>query len=97
GAAAKRVAMATRVKGFIGASPEGVDGHKAPRYASPSPSEPERRMLLYYFGMIFAIIGAGAILFALPFVSTVIGGLINAMITLMAGPIVDKVLARRKS
>jgi hypothetical protein len=54
-------------------------------------------MLLYYFGMIFAIIGATAILFALPFVSAVIGGLVNAMITLMAGPIVDKVLARRKS
>jgi hypothetical protein len=82
---------------FIGTSPEGVEGLTVPRYASASPHQPERRMLLYYFGMIFAIIGAGAILFALPFVSTVIGGLINAMITLMAGPIVDKVLARRKS
>jgi hypothetical protein len=81
----------------MGISPEGVDGRSGARYPSCSPFLTERRMLLYYFGMIFAIIGAGAILFALPFVSAVIGGLVNAMITLMAGPIVDKVLARRKS
>ena len=46
--------------------------------------------MLYYFGMIFAGIGAGAILFALAAISAVIGGLVNAMIVLMSGPIVDR-------
>jgi hypothetical protein len=32
------------------------------------------------------------ILTALTFVSLVIGGLVNAMVTLMAGPIVDKII-----
>ena len=32
--------------------------------------------MLYYFGMIFAGIGAGAILFALAAISAVIGGLL---------------------
>ena len=53
--------------------------------------------MLYYFGMFFAIIGAGAILFALAFVSTVIGGLINGMIALMSGPLIDRMIARRRS
>ena len=47
------------------------------------------------FGMIFASIGAGAILFALTFVSAVAGGLITAMIVLMAGPLVDRLVGRR--
>lgn len=51
--------------------------------------------LLYYFGMVMAIIGAGAILSALAFVSAVIGGLVNAMIVLMCGPLIDAYLARR--
>ncbi|MFL5507395.1 MAG: hypothetical protein ACJ8AU_10965 [Gemmatimonadales bacterium] len=47
------------------------------------------------FGMIFAAIGAGAILFALTFVSAVAGGLITSMIVLMAGPLIDRVVGKR--
>lgn len=46
--------------------------------------------------MLFAIIGATAILFALGFVSAVIGGLVNGMVSLMAGPVIDRVAARRR-
>ena len=52
--------------------------------------------VLYYFGMLFAIIGASAILFALGFVTAVIGGLVNGMVALMAGPVIDRVAARRR-
>lgn len=51
--------------------------------------------MLYWFGMLFAIIGAGAILFALSFVTAVIGGLVNGMVVLMAGPVIDAAIARR--
>lgn len=51
--------------------------------------------LLYYFGMIMAGVGAAAILFALGFVSAVVGGLVNAMIVLMCGPLIDKYLEKR--
>lgn len=50
---------------------------------------------MYWFGVAFATIGAGAILFALTFVSLLIGALVNAMIVLMSGPIIDRMLARR--
>lgn len=49
---------------------------------------------MYWFGVLFATIGAGAILFALTFISAVIGGLVNAMIVLMAGPWIDTLLVR---
>lgn len=52
-------------------------------------------MLLYWLGVLLALIGAGLILGALAFVSALIGGLVNAMIVLMAGPLIDKFLARR--
>jgi hypothetical protein len=45
--------------------------------------------------MIFAGIGAGAILFGLAFVSSVAGGLVTSMILLMAGPLIDKVVGKR--
>jgi hypothetical protein len=48
----------------------------------------------YFFLMLFAAIGAGTILFALTFISLVIGGLTNAMITLMSGPIIDRYFGR---
>jgi hypothetical protein len=51
--------------------------------------------MLYWLGVLLATIGAALILGALTFVSALIGGVINAMIVLMAGPIVDKVVARR--
>ena len=47
------------------------------------------------FGMIFAAIGAGAILFALTFVSAIAGGLITSMIVLMAGPLIDRLIGKR--
>lgn len=47
------------------------------------------------FGAILAGIGAATILFALTFVSLVVGGLVNAMIVLTAGPIVDRLLGKR--
>lgn len=50
----------------------------------------------YYVGMLLAIIGATAILFALGFVTLVIGGLVNGMVALMSGPLVDRVLTRRE-
>jgi hypothetical protein len=46
------------------------------------------------FGMIFASIGAGAILFGLAFVSAVAGGLVTSMIVLMAGPLIDRIVGK---
>jgi hypothetical protein len=45
--------------------------------------------------ILFASIGAAAILGALTFVSTLIGALTTAMIVLMCGPIIDRLVARR--
>ena len=53
--------------------------------------------MLYYVGTLLAIIGATAILFALTFVTLVIGGLVNGMVVLMAGPVIDRMLARREA
>ena len=50
---------------------------------------------MYWIGVLLATIGAGLILSALTFVSTLIGVLVNAMIVLMAGPLIDRTLARR--
>ena len=43
----------------------------------------------------FATIGASLILGALTFVSALIGVLVNAMIVLMCGPIIDRARSRR--
>ncbi len=48
-----------------------------------------------WFGVLFASIGAALILGALTFVSLLIGGLINFMIVLMSGPLIDRLLAKR--
>ena len=48
------------------------------------------------FGIVFATLGAGMILFALTYVTLVVGGLVNAMVVLMAGPLVDRLLARKR-
>ena len=50
---------------------------------------------MYWFGVIFAYIGAALILGALTYVSILIGVLVNFMIILMSGPLIDKLLARR--
>jgi hypothetical protein len=49
---------------------------------------------MYWFGVLFASIGAALILGALTYVSILIGVLINFMIILMSGPLIDKFLAR---
>lgn len=40
--------------------------------------------------MLFAALGAALILLALLFVTLLIGALVNAMIVLIAGPVVDR-------
>jgi len=50
---------------------------------------------MYWFGVLFASIGAGLILGALADVCLLIGVLIHFMIILLSGPLVDRVLARR--
>jgi hypothetical protein len=49
----------------------------------------------YWIGVLLATIGASLILGALAFVSALIGVLVNAMIVLMFGPIIDGVAAKR--
>lgn len=45
--------------------------------------------------MLLAGFGAGLILTALTFVTLLIGVLVHAMIALFAGPVIDRVLARK--
>jgi len=52
--------------------------------------------MLYWLGVLLAAIGATLIIGALTFVSLLIGGLVNAMIALMCGPIIDRLLLRRE-
>jgi hypothetical protein len=47
--------------------------------------------------VLLAGIGAGLILMALAFVSTLIGVLVNAMIVLFAGDPIDRMLAKKAS
>ena len=48
-----------------------------------------------WVGVLFATIGAGAILTALTFVSLLIGVVITSMILLFAGPVLDRLLPGR--
>ena len=50
---------------------------------------------MYWIGVLLATIGASLILGALTFVSALIGVVVNAMIVLMCGPLIDRMLARR--
>jgi hypothetical protein len=47
--------------------------------------------MTYWIGVLLATIGASLILGALTFVSALIGVLVNAMIVLMCGPLIDRV------
>jgi ABC-type dipeptide/oligopeptide/nickel transport system permease component len=47
--------------------------------------------------LIFTAIGATLILGALTFVSLVIGGLVNGMIVLLSGPVIDEMIEKRKA
>jgi len=49
----------------------------------------------YWIGVALATIGASLILGALTFVSALIGVLVNAMIVLMCGPIIDRIAGKR--
>jgi len=40
--------------------------------------------------VIFAGIGAALILFALAYVTLLVGGIVNAMVVLIAGPVMDR-------
>jgi hypothetical protein len=51
---------------------------------------------MYWFGVLFAFIGAALILGALTYVSLLIGVLIHFMIILLSGPLIDRFLARRR-
>jgi hypothetical protein len=53
-------------------------------------------MMSYWLGVLLASIGATLILGALAFVSTLAGVLVNAMIVLDSGPLIDTVIARRR-
>jgi hypothetical protein len=48
-----------------------------------------------WIGVLLATIGASLILGALAFVSALIGLVVNAMIVLMCGPIIDGVSSKR--
>ena len=48
------------------------------------------------FGVVFATLGAGMILFALTYVSLMVGGLVNMMVVLISGPLVDRLLSRKR-
>ena len=52
---------------------------------------------MYWIGVVLATIGASLILGALTFVSALIGVVVNAMVVLMCGPLIDRFLARRGS
>jgi len=49
----------------------------------------------YWIGVLLATIGASLILGALTFVSALIGLVVNAMIVLMCGPIIDRVSSKQ--
>ena len=51
--------------------------------------------MMYWLGVLLATVGAVLILSALAFVSTLIGALINAMIVLVSGPLIDRLVDRR--
>jgi hypothetical protein len=53
-------------------------------------------MMSYWLGVLLASIGATLILSALAFVSALVGVLVNAMIVLVSGPLIDGVIARRR-
>ena len=62
------------------------------------PDDTPKECVMYSFvEMILAAVGAGLILAALAFVTVLIGVLVNAMVALFAGPVIDKALARKSA
>src|SRR5262249_27119069 len=60
-------------------------------YGLPNPQLGDRPVG-YWIGVLLATIGATLILSALAFVSTLVGVLINAMIVIVSGPLIDRLL-----
>lgn len=58
---------------------------------------PEECVMYSFVEMVLSGVGAGLILAALTFVTLLIGVLVNAMIALFAGPVIDKALARKSA
>jgi hypothetical protein len=58
--------------------------------------KPGETMTMEIFARVFATLGAGMILFALTFVTLLIGGLVNSMVVLISGPLIDRVLTRKR-
>jgi hypothetical protein len=54
-------------------------------------------IVIHLLYVLFAGIGATLILGALTYVSLLIGGLVNGMIVLLSGPIIDKMIEKRKA
>lgn len=52
--------------------------------------------MLEVFGRVFAGLGAGMIIFALTFVTLLIGVVVNAMIALMSGPLIDRLVTKKR-
>jgi hypothetical protein len=56
---------------------------------------PKECLMFNLLVMLLAGLGAGLILAALTFVSLLIGVLVNAMIALFAGPVIDRALEKK--
>ena len=65
-------------------------------FASVQPPTPDDSML-DLIGRVLAALGAGMIITALAFVTLLIGALVNAMVVLIAGPVVDKLVKDKPS
>jgi hypothetical protein len=63
----------------------------------PLPSANRSLIVIHLLYVLFAGIGATLILGALTYVSLLIGGLVNGMIVLLSGPIIDKMIEKRKA
>jgi hypothetical protein len=57
----------------------------------------ELRTMFDVLYVLFASIGAILILGALTYVTLLIGGLVNGMVVLLAGPLIDRVIEKRKA
>ena len=54
-----------------------------------------RRVMLYYFGMVMAAVGATVLIGALTYVTTMLGVVITAMLAFTAAPVLDRVFKEK--
>jgi hypothetical protein len=64
-------------------------------YCSVEPAGLRSLNVLELVGRVLAGLGAGMILAALTFVTLLIGVLVTAMVALIAGPVIDKLVKER--